>query len=89
MIRTPANLRKEAERLREKAYDLTREADDLDEEADEQSKQLAVDIPAICERLLSGYLSGSATEVVLAAAAAGHEIPGFRQVAAMYGEPLP
>ena len=91
MTENPAvmRLRAEARRLRDKAYDLERDADDLDAEAEELQEKLTVDIPSICDRLLAGYLSGTARELVEQVRLEGHELPGFREVCLTYGEALP
>ncbi len=47
------------------------------------------DLQAICRRLLSGYLSGTARDLVEAVLDEGKELPGFREVCATYGEALP
>ena len=88
-MRTPEYLRKEAARLREEARTRTCDAADLEAEAEELEAKLNVDIPAICDRLLAGYLSGTARELVEQVRLEGHELPGFREVCLTYGEQLP
>lgn len=90
---TPESLRSQAALLRDEAEDCLYEARCLEDEADALEHQLKLDpersITAICKRLLQGYLSGAAMEIVLQVMDEGEELPGFRQVCVTYGEALP
>lgn len=100
---TIESLRKRAQKYYDQAEDLRSDAAaaentaaSLDIEADlmeaRRQKDLAgraMDTRSICRRLLEGYLSGSALELVQQVLDEGHELPGFRDVCSTYGEVLP
>lgn len=92
---TPESLREkardltnEAEDLRGEARELESEAYELEKQADELEKETEGINPK-CQRLLAGYLSGAAMDIVLKVLDEGRELPGFREVCAVYGEALP
>ncbi len=103
MIDTPETLRKQAAKYRaesEEHYDearhFERKADKLEDEADLLEKRasadaqaIGMDVCSVARRLLNGYLSGCARDIVEAVLDEGHELPGFREVCATYGEALP
>ena len=96
MIDTPKTLRSkadklmdEAEDLRSEARDLEREAEDLEEQADKLEENYEDKLKPTCLRLLAGYLSGAAMDIVLKVLDEGEELPGFREVCANYGEARP
>lgn len=100
---TPESLRKRAAKYQadadehyEEARSLERTVCRLEDEAERiearHQKDLegrAMDIQSVCRRLLTGYLSGAAQDLVLKVLDEGEELPGFREVCATYGGVLP